>query len=85
MSFICDNCGKSILSGRTQRHGRGVAGKRWAKRAPMTMRTFKPNIQKVSFMKAGKHISMKLCAKCLKRFKKDKVIPTYSSHSHASA
>lgn len=71
MSYVCDNCGKSIVVGRSQRHGRGVAGKRWLKRTQSTVRLFKPNLQKVSVIVNGKKISMRLCAKCLKRFKKE--------------
>jgi len=77
MSYICEKCGKAIVAGRSQRHGRGVAGKRWKKRAPKTLRLFKPNLQKVMVISDGKKVSMRLCAKCLKRFKKDKQIPSY--------
>lgn len=71
MSYACDNCGKTIVAGRSQRHRRGVAGKRWAKRAQMTLRTFKPNLQKVAVLVAGKKVTKRLCAKCLKLFKKN--------------
>ncbi|HJX59454.1 MAG TPA: bL28 family ribosomal protein [Patescibacteria group bacterium] len=71
MAYICDNCGKSIVSGRSQHHRRGVAGRRWAKRAQSTLRTFKPNLQKAAILVAGKKVSMKLCTRCLKRFKKE--------------
>lgn len=74
MSFICENCGKGTHVGRSHRHGRGVAGKRWLKRAQSTPRTFKPNLQKVSVMVNGKKVAMKLCTRCIKRFKKDKKI-----------
>ena len=36
----------------------------------MTLRTFKPNLQKVGVLVAGKKVTMKLCANCLKLFKK---------------
>jgi len=78
MSYICQNCGKSTIAGRSQKHGRGVAGKRWKKRAPKTLRVFKPNLQQVMVISGGKKVSMRLCAKCLKRFKKDKKIPSYT-------
>lgn len=71
MAFICDNCGKGITYGRQSSHGRGVAGKRWKKRAQSTLRTFKPNIQKVGVMVGGVKVSMRLCTSCIKRFKKD--------------
>lgn len=71
MAFICENCGKSIQVGRTQSHGRGVAGKRWKKRAHMTSRTFKTNVQKIGVLVGGKKVSMNICAKCIKKFKKE--------------
>lgn len=79
MSFICENCGKTITVGRTQRHGRGVAGKRWSKRAQVTVKVFKPNLQKISLLVGGKKVQMQLCAKCLKRFKKEGKLQSYSS------
>jgi ribosomal protein L28 len=63
MAYICDNCGKSVIHGRQSMHGRGVAGKRWKKRAQKTFRTFKPNLQKIA--------GMKLCASCIKKFRKE--------------
>ena len=63
MSYICESCGKATIVGRSQKHQRGVAGKRWHKRAQSTPRTFKPNLQKFQ----GKL----LCTKCIKRLKKD--------------
>ena len=79
MSFICDNCGKGMVYGASQSHKRGVAGKRWNKRAPVTARTFRPNIQKASFLIAEKKVSFTLCAKCLKKFKQDFKSADYSS------
>ena len=42
------------------------------------IRLFKPNLQKVSILVSGRKVSMRLCAKCIKRFKKDGKIPSYS-------
>ena len=64
MAFACDNCGKGIIFGRTSSHARGVAGKRWKKRAQKTARLFKPNIQ----MYKG----MKLCTDCISKLKNPK-------------
>lgn len=61
MSFVCENCAKKIVSGSSQTHGRGIAGKRWKKRAQETKRTFSPNLQ----MYKGK----KLCTSCIKKLK----------------
>lgn len=71
MSYVCENCGKSTVVGRSKTHKRGVAGKRWRKRAQVTPRTFKPNLQKVSVMLGEVRKSVKLCTKCIKRLKKD--------------
>ncbi len=66
---ICDNCNKSKVKGRTQTHHRGVAGKRWRKRAQMTIRTFSPNLQKTSIILDGQRVKTIVCAKCLKKFR----------------
>lgn len=72
MSFICQKCGKGISYGRTQTHRRGVAGKRWAKRAQSTLRTFRPNLQKIAVMVGKEKVQMLLCTKCIKRFNLEK-------------
>ncbi|OGM83347.1 hypothetical protein A2394_00460 [Candidatus Woesebacteria bacterium RIFOXYB1_FULL_42_36] len=71
MAYICDNCGKAIVYGRQSTHGRGVAGKRWKKRAQKTLKIFKPNLQKIAVVMDGKRTQMKLCASCISRFRKD--------------
>ena len=71
MALICEKCGKGKVYGRTSSHHRGVAGKRWKKRAQSTLRTFKPNIQKVGVMVKGVKVSMRLCTDCISRLKKD--------------
>lgn len=85
MSYVCDNCHKKIVSGRTQTHGRGVAGKRWKKRAPMTLRVFKPNLQKATVLVAGKMVKMRLCTDCIKKFKKVGKIKTYKNRTSFAA
>lgn len=70
MAYVCDNCGKGIVQGRQSTHHRGIAGKRWRKRAQTTLRSFKPNLQKVGVMVSGKKVSMKLCTDCISLFKK---------------
>jgi len=71
MTNTCYHCGKTVLFGRTHTHHRGVAGGRWKKRAPKTRRIFRPNLQKVTILEKGKKKQVKLCAKCIKRIKKD--------------
>lgn len=70
MAYSCDNCGKTTMMGRSQRHGRGVAGKRWKKRAQVTAKVFKPNLQNISVVISGKKVSLRLCTSCLKKFRK---------------
>ncbi len=71
MAYMCDNCEKATVYGRQSTHGRGVAGKRWKKRAQKTSRTFKPNLQKIEVTLDGKKVQMKLCTSCISRFIKD--------------
>lgn len=64
MAYVCDNCGKGIVAGRTSSHARGVAGKRWKKRAQKTSRLFKPNLQM--------YMGSKLCSDCISKLKNPK-------------
>lgn len=70
MALVCDNCGKGMVYGRQSSHHRGVAGKRWKKRAQVTLRTFKPNLQKIAVMVNSKKVTMRLCTDCISLFKK---------------
>lgn len=79
MAYICEICGKSTSVGRSQQHRRGVAGKRWKKRAPSTPRLFKPNLQKVTLNINGEIKKMKICGKCIKRIKKYGSIKSYKN------
>ncbi len=85
MSYVCQNCGKKIIHGRTQRHKRGVAGKRWRNRAHMTLRVFKPNLQKVTVVINNVSKQMRLCTSCIKKFKKEGKIKTYARTSSAGS
>lgn len=70
MSVICQICGKHKSMGRSQQHSRGIAGKRWKKRAQETPRLFMPNLQmKTVVVGDGSAKQMKLCTKCIKRIK----------------
>ncbi|OGM08642.1 50S ribosomal protein L28 [Candidatus Woesebacteria bacterium RBG_13_36_22] len=79
MSYICQICGKKTVAGVSQRHRRGVAGKRWIKRAQATKRLFKPNLQKMTLMVDGEKKQMRICTKCIKRIKKYHFIGKYKS------
>lgn len=71
MASICYLCEKKTVYGRSQKHKRGIAGKRWKKRAQTTPRLFKPNLQAVTIMENGRAKKVILCTKCIKRRKKD--------------
>lgn len=71
MAFVCDNCGKGMVYGRQSSHHRGVAGKRWKKRAQVTKRTFMPNLQKIAVSVGGIKTQMRLCTDCISKFKKE--------------
>ena len=81
MSYVCEICSKKTSVGRSQQHKRGVAGRRWKKRAQQTPRTFKPNLQKRTVVVLGDRKKMHLCTKCIKRIKKYKKIKSYSNIS----
>ena len=66
----CDLCNKGVQFGRSHTHHPGVAGGRWKKRAPVTKRLFKPNLQKTRILINGIMKRVKLCTKCLKKIKK---------------
>ena len=66
---VCQICGKKPVTGRSQQHQRGVAGRRWKKRAQSTVRVFMPNIQNRRLIINGEEIKMKVCTKCLKAIK----------------
>lgn len=79
MAIVCEICGKKKSVGRSQKHKRGVAGKRWRKRAPKTSREFKPNLQKVTLKINGEEKKMRVCAKCIKRIRKYGSIKDYTN------
>jgi ribosomal protein L28 len=79
MAYVCEICGKKSVVGRSQQHRRGVAGKRWRKRAQVTPRVFKPNLQKATLKIEGETKQMRICAKCLKRIKKFGGVENYSN------
>lgn len=76
--LVCEICGKGKVVGRSQQHKRGVAGKRWKKRAPSTPRLFKPNLQVKTLVVNDEKKKVKLCTKCIKKIKKDGKIKNYS-------
>lgn len=79
MSRICVICGKKRIIGSSQKHKRGVAGKRWKNRTTKTPRVFMPNLQVKTIEVGGESKQIKLCAKCIKRIKNFNSIGKYKS------
>lgn len=67
----CYLCEKKTQMGRSQKHRRGVAGKRWMYRTFLIARVFKANLQKKTIEIDGQSKQVTLCAKCIKRLKFD--------------
>lgn len=55
MSRVCSVCGKGQTTGNNVSHSKR-----------RTRRTFKANVQKVSYVSAGKVVSGYVCTRCLK-------------------
>lgn len=71
MAYRCDICDKKSQAGRQHKHHRGVAGGQWTRRAPHTLRSFRPNLHKVTLEIKGKMATVKACANCIKRIRFD--------------
>ena len=56
MSRVCSSCGKGQTSGNNVSHSKR-----------RTRRTFKANVQKVSFVQDGKEQKGYVCTRCLKK------------------
>ena len=56
MSRVCTVCGKGQTSGNNVSHSKR-----------RTRRTFKANVQKVSYVQDGKTLTGYVCARCLKK------------------
>lgn len=70
MAMKCFNCQKGRMVGRSHTHHPGVAGGRWKKRAPKTVKIFKPNLHVAHIKVEGTPKKVKLCTKCLRTIKK---------------
>ena len=81
MAYACEICGKKTTIGRSQKHKRGVAGKRWKKRVTATRRVFKPNLQKKTLVISGEKKQMRICTKCIKAIKNKGKVKEYSNIS----
>ncbi len=65
----CENCDKGRSRGIKQRHGRGVASKKFEYRAKQTKRILKPNLHRSTVVVDGVKKKMMLCTKCLRKVK----------------
>ena len=75
MSRICEICGKGYL--KSNLVPRGI-GKRVTRR---TISKQQPNLRTKRILAGSNHVTVKMCTSCLKKLKKDDVIPTYSKQS----
>lgn len=66
MALACDFCGKGSMIGRQHKHHPGVAGGRWKRRAPKTVKVFKPNLHASKVTIDGTSKRVRLCTKCLR-------------------
>ncbi|MBU2592852.1 50S ribosomal protein L28 [Patescibacteria group bacterium] len=57
---VCDNCGKKSVVGRNVSHAEN-----------RTLRKFRANIQKITFMDQDSKTTRSFCTKCIKRLKKE--------------
>lgn len=71
MAYKCAICEKGKMIGRQHTHHPGVAGGRWKKRAPKTVKVFKPNLHIAHIVMDGARKRVKLCTKCLRRAKEE--------------
>ena len=59
MAGVCEVCGKKVAFG----HNVSFSKKR-------TNRTFRPNIQKTTVMRAGRAVSIHACTRCIRTMSK---------------
>lgn len=73
MSKICEICGKGYLKANLVPRG---IGRRVTRR---TTTKKQPNLRTKRLSLGGNKVTVKMCASCLKKLKKDNVITTYSN------
>ncbi|MDO8451353.1 MAG: L28 family ribosomal protein [bacterium] len=71
MAYQCELCLKKTHAGRQHTHHAGVAGGQWKKRAPVTLRSFAPNLHYATISIGGVFQRVRACTKCIKRVKFD--------------
>ena len=69
--LVCEICGKKTIVGRSGVHQYGGG---WARRAPKTLRIWRPNLQTAKILVNGQFRRVKICTSCLKRAKKEQKV-----------
>ncbi|RKZ01768.1 MAG: 50S ribosomal protein L28 [Candidatus Hydrothermota bacterium] len=59
MAARCDICGKGVMFGHRVSHAHNLTKRKW-----------KPNLHKITIMKNGKKVRVKVCTKCLRKVQK---------------
>ncbi len=59
----CDLCGKATVFGRNIRHQHSG---RWERKAPVTSRTFRPNVHKKTLFVGSDRIRLNICTRCMR-------------------
>ena len=67
MAGRCDVCDKTTSFGRNIRHKHSG---RWKRKAPVTSRTFAPNVHRHRFTVNGRTVRLDVCTACLKTMMK---------------
>lgn len=65
----CFLCHKGVMTGKQHKHHPGVAGGRWKRRAPKTVKRFIPNLHVAHIMVGKINKKVRLCTKCLRKAK----------------
>lgn len=71
---VCQICGKKAT---TQKSGAHRYGGGWSMRAPKKRRVWKANLQKAKVLVDGVYKKVTICAKCLKKAKKENKVYSY--------
>ncbi len=73
MTKVCFICEKSIVTGGNRKHRRGKSGGGgpWRFKSQRTLRTWKPNLRKITIEADGSVYTEMICMKCYKRIRKE--------------
>lgn len=73
MTKVCFICQKSIVTGGNRKHRRGSSGGggAWRFKSQRTLRTWKPNLRKITIDEGGIVYREVICMKCYKRLRNE--------------